>query len=92
LKVDSRARVLRPDGLPIVGLYAGSGTAVVISGKAYKGYSSGNGLLATTVLGEVSGEAVAEELAGDARRAYASGRFVVHRRLVLYLFSRAGSG
>ena len=69
LKVDSRARVLRPDGLPIVGLYSGGRTAVVISGKAYKGYSSGNGLLATTVLGEVSDEAVAEELAGDARRA-----------------------
>jgi fumarate reductase flavoprotein subunit len=68
LKVDSRARVLRPDGSPIPGLYAGGGTAVGISGKGYKGYSSGNGLLAATVLGKVSGEAAAEELAREASR------------------------
>jgi fumarate reductase flavoprotein subunit len=69
LKVDSRARVLRFDGSPISGLYAGGGTAVGISGKGYKGYSSGNGLLAATVLGKVSGEAAAEELAREASRA-----------------------
>ena len=69
LKVYSRARVLRPDGSLVSGLYAGGGAAVGISGKAYKGYSSDNGLLAATVLGKVPGEAVAEELAGDARRA-----------------------
>jgi fumarate reductase flavoprotein subunit len=69
LKVDSRARVLRSDGSPIPGLYAGGGTAVGISGKGYKGYSSGNGLLAATVLGKVSGEAAAEELAKEAPRA-----------------------
>ena len=69
LKVDSRARVLRFDGSPISGLYAGGGTAVGISGKGYKGYSSGNGLLAATVLGKVSGEAAAEELAKEAPRA-----------------------
>jgi fumarate reductase flavoprotein subunit len=68
LKVDSRARVLRPDGSYIRGLYAGGGTAVGISGKGYKGYSSGNGLLAATVLGKVSGEAAAEELAKEALR------------------------
>ncbi len=28
LKIDGRARVLRPDGTPIPGLYAGGGTAV----------------------------------------------------------------
>jgi fumarate reductase flavoprotein subunit len=69
LKVDSRARVLRSDGSPIPGLYAGGGTAVGISGTGYKGYSSGNGLLAATVLGKVSGEAAAEELAKEASRA-----------------------
>ena len=69
LKVDSRARVLRFDDSPISGLYAGGGTAVGISGKGYKGYSSGNGLLAATVLGKVSGEAAAEELAKEAPRA-----------------------
>jgi fumarate reductase flavoprotein subunit len=68
LKVDSRARVLRFDGSPISGLYAGGGTAVGISGKGYKGYSSGNGLLAATVLGRISGEAAAEELAKEALR------------------------
>jgi fumarate reductase flavoprotein subunit len=68
LKVDSRARVLCSDGSPIPGLYAGGGTAVGISGKGYKGYSSGNGLLAATVLGRISGEAAAEELAKEALR------------------------
>jgi fumarate reductase flavoprotein subunit len=68
LKVDSRARVLRSDGSPIPGLYAGGGTAVGISGTGYKGYSSGNGLLAATVLGKISGEAAAEELAKEASR------------------------
>ena len=69
LKVDTCARVLRPDGTAILGLYAGGGTAVGVSGKSYKGYSSGNGLLAATVLGMISGEAAAEELTGDASRA-----------------------
>jgi fumarate reductase flavoprotein subunit len=56
LRVDTRARVLRPDGKPIPGLYAGGGTAVGVSGSGYRGYSSGNGLLAATVLGKVAGE------------------------------------
>ena len=56
LRVDTRARVLRPDGTPIPGLYAGGGTAVGVSGSGYKGYSSGNGLLAATVLGKIAGE------------------------------------
>src|SRR5215210_6228276 len=37
LKVDSLARVLKPDGDPIPGLYAGGGTAVGVSGSGYKG-------------------------------------------------------
>jgi fumarate reductase flavoprotein subunit len=57
LRVDTHARVLRPDGEHIPGLYAGGGTAVGVSGSGYRGYSSGNGLLAATVLGKVAGEA-----------------------------------
>jgi fumarate reductase flavoprotein subunit len=63
LRVDTRARVLRPDGTPIPGLYAGGGTAVGVSGSGYRGYSSGNGLLAATVLGKIAGEAASGEIA-----------------------------
>ncbi len=56
LKVDGSARVLRQDGNPIAGLYAGGGTAVGVSGSGHAGYSSGNGLLAAAVLGKVAGE------------------------------------
>ena len=63
LKVDTRARVLKPGGAHIPGLYAGGGTATGVSGSGYKGYSSGNGLLAAAVLGKVAGEAVSGEIA-----------------------------
>jgi predicted oxidoreductase len=63
LRVDMRARVLRSDGTPISGLYAGGGTAVGVSGSGYTGYSSGNGLLAATVLGKVAGEEASGEIA-----------------------------
>jgi fumarate reductase flavoprotein subunit len=62
LRVDTRARVLRPDGTCIPGLYAGGGTAVGVSGSGHRGYSSGNGLLAATVLGKVAGEAASAEI------------------------------
>jgi fumarate reductase flavoprotein subunit len=62
LRVDARAGVLRPDGTRIPGLYAGGGTAVGVSGGGYRGYSSGNGLLAATVLGKVAGEAASAEM------------------------------
>jgi fumarate reductase flavoprotein subunit len=62
LRVDARARVLRPDGMPIPGLYAGGGTAVGVSGSGYRGYSSGNGLLAATVLGKIAGEQASGEI------------------------------
>jgi flavocytochrome c len=65
LKVDTRARVLRPDGTHIPGLYAGGGTAVGVSGSGYGGYSSGNGLLAAAVLGKVAGEAASGEIMED---------------------------
>ena len=64
LRVDDLARVLREDGSPIPGLYAGGGTAVGISGRGHEGYSSGNGLLAATVLGKIAGEAASAELTG----------------------------
>jgi fumarate reductase flavoprotein subunit len=67
LKVDARARVLKPDGSPIPGLYAGGGTAAGISGSGYKGYSSGNGLLAATVLGRIAGEAASAEIVARGR-------------------------
>lgn len=62
LRVDTRARVLKPDGTHIPGLYAGGGTADGVSGSGYEGYSSGNGLLAAAVLGKVAGEAAADEI------------------------------
>ena len=62
LQVDTSARVLRPDGTHIQSLYAGGGTAVGVSGSGYRGYSSGNGLLAAAVLGKVAGEAAADEI------------------------------
>jgi fumarate reductase flavoprotein subunit len=64
LKIDTRARVLRPDGMHVPGLYAGGGTAVGVSGSGYEGYSSGNGLLAATVLGRIAGEAASSEMRG----------------------------
>jgi fumarate reductase flavoprotein subunit len=68
LKVDVRARVLKPDGSHIPGLYAGGGTAAGVSGSGYRGYSSGNGLLAATVLGRIAGESASGEIVAHARR------------------------
>ena len=62
LVVDEQARVLRPDGQPIRGLYAGGGTAVGLSGPGAEGYLAGNGLLAAVGLGHIAGEAAAREL------------------------------
>ena len=56
LKVDSRARVLRPDGSPVPNLYAGGGSAVGLSGEGADGYLSANGLLAALTLGKLAGE------------------------------------
>jgi fumarate reductase flavoprotein subunit len=63
LKVDAQARVMRRDGTPVAGLYAGGGTAAGVSGDGVEGYLAGNGLLAATALGRIAGEAVAGELA-----------------------------
>ncbi len=59
LKVDGNARVLKPDGKPIRGLYAGGGTAAGISGHGAADYLAGNGLLAALGLGRKAGESAA---------------------------------
>ncbi len=64
LRVDADARVLREDGAPIPGLFAGGGAAAGISGKAGAlGYASGNGLLTAIALGRLAGLAAAREIA-----------------------------
>ena len=45
LVVDENARVLRPDGSAIDGLFASGGAAMGISGHGAAGYLAGNGLL-----------------------------------------------
>ena len=47
--------MLRPDGSPIPGLYAGGGAACGVSGSGVAGYLSGNGLLSAVVLGRIAG-------------------------------------
>lgn len=60
LAVDDAGRVLRRDGSPIPGLYAGGGAAAGISGSAgAQGYCSGNGLLTAIGLGYLAGRAAA---------------------------------
>ena len=62
LKVDANARVLRNDGTPVPGLFAGGGAAAGISGRAGAlGYASGNGLLTAIALGRLAALKVARE-------------------------------
>ena len=61
LVVDRHARVTRPDGSLIPGLYAGGGAACGVSGARVEGYLSGNGLLTAIALGFVAGESAAAE-------------------------------
>lgn len=64
LRVDGNARVLKQDGTPIPGLFAGGGAAAGISGKAGAlGYASGNGLLTAVALGRLAGLTAASEIA-----------------------------
>jgi fumarate reductase flavoprotein subunit len=51
LRVDKSARVLRPGGVAIEGLYAAGGTAAGISGHGAAGYIAGNGLTSAAALG-----------------------------------------
>ncbi|MCG6559773.1 FAD-dependent oxidoreductase [Ruegeria sp. 1NDH52C] len=55
LRTDTQARVLRRDGTPVPGLYAGGGAACGVSGNGDSGYLSGNGLLSAVVLGRIAG-------------------------------------
>lgn len=59
LRVDGRARVLRPGGAPIEGLYAAGGAAMGISGHGASGYLAGNGLLPALGLSFLCAEDVA---------------------------------
>nr|WP_284701283.1 FAD-binding protein [Rhodoplanes tepidamans] len=64
LVVDGDARVLRPDGSAIPGLYAGGGAACGVSGRRGSlGYVSGNGLLSALGLGFLAGRAAARAAA-----------------------------
>ena len=68
VRVDAHARVIRPDGSPIAGLFAGGGVAAGVSGLAgAEGYASGNGLLTAAGLGYVAGIASARDAADKIR-------------------------
>lgn len=67
LVVDQDARVLREDGTPVPGLYAGGGTAAGISGHGPEGYFSGNGLLTATGYGYLAGRHAARSLRDQVR-------------------------
>ncbi|WP_404385340.1 FAD-binding protein [Knoellia locipacati] len=58
LVVDEHARVLRPDGSPIEGVYASGGAAEGISGHGAAGYLAGNGLLPALGLALLAAEHV----------------------------------
>lgn len=62
LRVDGRARVLRPDGSAIDGLYASGGAAMSISGHGAGGYLAGNGLLPALGLAMLAAEDVAARM------------------------------
>jgi len=63
LRVDRFARVLKPDGTAIPGLFAGGGAAAGISGKqGALGYASGNGLLTAIALGRLAGMTASQEI------------------------------
>ncbi len=59
LKVDDKAQIVAPDGMPFPNLFAGGGAARGISGPGADGYMAGNGLLTATTLGKMAGRAAA---------------------------------
>jgi fumarate reductase flavoprotein subunit len=63
LRVDGHARVVRPDGVPIRGLYASGGAAMSISGHGAGGYLAGNGLLPALGLALLAAEHAAGSVA-----------------------------
>ena len=62
LVVDSACRVLRADGAPIPGLYAGGNTMAGLSGDGAGGYLSGNGLMVAYTSGYIIGKHAAARL------------------------------
>jgi fumarate reductase flavoprotein subunit len=65
VRVDAHARVIRPDGSPIAGLFAGGGVAAGVSGlSGAEGYASGNGLLTAVGLGYLAGITSAHDSLG----------------------------
>lgn len=66
LLVDEHARVLRPGGAPIPGLYASGGAAAGISGHGAAGYLAGNGLLPALGLAYLAANHVARTTGGNA--------------------------
>ena len=61
LVVDQHARVTKPDGAPITGLYASGGAAAGISGHGAAGYLAGNGLLPALGLALLAAEHAARQ-------------------------------
>jgi len=58
--IDGDAQVIRTDGTPVPGLYAGGGVATGVSGAdGARGYCSGNGLLTAVGLGRIAGRSAA---------------------------------
>jgi succinate dehydrogenase/fumarate reductase flavoprotein subunit len=68
LVVDGSARVLRPDGSPIPGLYASGGAAASISGHGASGYLAGNGLLPALGLAFLAADHVSQSTTEEGRR------------------------
>jgi fumarate reductase flavoprotein subunit len=62
LETDTNGAVLRTDGDPIRGLYAGGAAAVGLSGAQPDGYLSGNGLLHALNSGRIMGRFAADRL------------------------------
>ena len=65
LRIDPRARVLRPDGSALSNLFACGGAAAGVSGQHASGYLSGNGLLTAIGLGEIAGRKAARLASPD---------------------------
>lgn len=64
--VDEQARVMRGDGTPIPGLYAGGGVTAGLSGQSgAAGYSSGNGLLSALGMGRIAGASAVRRSRND---------------------------
>ena len=68
VRVDAHARVIRPDGSPITGLFAGGGVAAGVSGlSGAEGYASGNELVTAVGLGYLAGITSARDAADKVR-------------------------